>query len=68
LFSDGLPDQFGGIGDSLMKYSPRKLREVIMENQGIEMNEMHQKIDESFENWKGNRKQTDDILLIGVKF
>ncbi len=68
LFSDGLPDQFGGMGNSLMKYSPRKLREVIMENQGIEMNEMHQKIDESFENWKGNRKQTDDILLIGIKF
>ncbi|MCU0392825.1 MAG: PAS domain S-box protein [Thermoflexibacter sp.] len=68
LFSDGLPDQFGGVGDNLMKYSPRKLRDVILGNQEIDMPEMQACIDESFENWRGNRKQTDDILLIGIKF
>jgi serine phosphatase RsbU (regulator of sigma subunit) len=68
IFSDGLPDQFGGAENSLMKYSPRKLRDVILENQEAHMNQMHDAIDYSFENWKGNHKQTDDVLLIGIKF
>lgn len=68
MFSDGLPDQFGGSNENLMKYSPRKLRDLILENQGVSMAEMYQIVDDSFETWKGNRKQTDDVLLIGIKF
>jgi PAS domain S-box-containing protein len=68
MFSDGLPDQFGGLGENMMKYSPRKLRELILENQDLEMNEMSQMVSDSFETWKGNQKQTDDVLLIGIKF
>ena len=68
MFSDGLPDQFGGSNDNLMKYSPRKIRDTILDNQGINMTEMYQIVDDSFETWKGNRKQTDDVLLIGIKF
>jgi serine phosphatase RsbU (regulator of sigma subunit) len=68
IFSDGLPDQFGGAENSLMKYSPRKLRDVILENQNLNMNEMYNTIDHSFESWKGNHKQTDDVLLLGIKF
>ncbi|TAH18565.1 MAG: PAS domain S-box protein [Cytophagales bacterium] len=68
MFSDGLPDQFGGASDNLMKYSPRKLRDLILDNQGVNMSEMHQIVDDSFETWRSNRKQTDDVLLIGIKF
>ncbi len=68
MFSDGLPDQFGGLGENMMKYSPRKLRDLILENQHVEMTEMSQIISDSFDTWKGNQKQTDDVLLIGIKF
>ena len=32
------------------------------------MRTMHQIFDEEFETWKGEEKQTDDVLMIGIKF
>ena len=32
------------------------------------MQEMYKIFDDAFENWKGNYKQTDDVLMIGIKF
>jgi hypothetical protein len=29
---------------------------------------MHQIFDHEFEAWKGEEKQTDDVLMIGIKF
>jgi len=66
FFSDGLPDQFGGIENR--KFSPKQVRDLIIDNRNCEMPQMHQKIAESWENWKGNNRQTDDILMIGIKF
>jgi len=64
--SDGFPDQFGGTDNR--KFSSRRIREIIIENPNKSMQEMYKIFDESFENWKGNYKQTDDVLMIGIKF
>jgi hypothetical protein len=32
------------------------------------MGEAHQIFDDEWENWRGEHKQTDDVLLIGIKF
>jgi PAS domain S-box-containing protein len=65
LFSDGLPDQFG---PDMKKFSPRQIRDIVVEHHDKPIQEVRQAIDDAFETWRGNLKQTDDILLIGIKF
>ena len=66
LFSDGITDQFGGANNR--KFSIKRLRAMI-EKQGHEnMLDMGEFMTTSFDNWKGDRKQTDDVLMIGIKF
>ena len=64
--SDGFPDQFGGPENR--KFGPKRLREFIKENYKKNMNEFYNEIDHEWETWKGDTKQTDDVLLIGIKF
>ncbi len=66
FFSDGLPDQLGG--DEFKKYSPGRIREQITTNGSFSMDEYHSYFDKEFLNWKGNEKQIDDVLLIGIEF
>jgi len=64
--SDGLPDQFGGPDDR--KFSPQRIRAIINENVKADMEKIYGAFDHEFEQWKGHNKQTDDVLLIGIKF
>ncbi len=65
LFSDGFPDQFGGAKNK--KFSPRRIRNIIQENQNKDLDQMNKVMEEEFEKWRGNNKQTDDVLMIGIK-
>ena len=64
--SDGFPDQFGGPDNR--KFGPRRLREMISEFSASPMKDAYEIFDDAWEAWKGNEKQTDDVLLIGIKF
>jgi len=64
--SDGFPDQFGG--PEGRKFGPKKVREVIERVHKMKMKEAHDIFDVEWESWRGNQKQTDDVLLIGIKF
>jgi len=64
--SDGYPDQFGGPENR--KLSPSRIRNLITSNTNKNMDEMHVLFLEMFDNWKGNGKQTDDVLMIGIGF
>lgn len=66
IFSDGLPDQIGG--DSGRKYQARRIRNVITENSGYTMEQYGDYFDKDYLKWRGNFKQIDDILLIGIEF
>lgn len=66
MFSDGLPDQFGGPENR--KFAPRKIRDLISNSSHKNMREMNDIFEAEFESWKGNRRQTDDVLMIGIKF
>jgi PAS domain S-box-containing protein len=66
LFSDGLPDQFGGPENK--KFSPRQIREIIAQNHDKPMHEIRRIFDNAFEQWRNGHMQTDDVLLIGIKF
>ncbi len=64
--SDGFPDQFGG--PEIRKFGPKKTREIIDRVYKSPMQEAAQVFDTEWEAWKGDHKQTDDVLLIGIKF
>ena len=66
MFSDGYIDQFGGEDGS--KYKSRKFKELLHNIQGKLMSEQKEIINETHKNWKGNQKQLDDILIIGMRF
>lgn len=66
IFSDGLPDQFGGPDNR--KFSPHRIRELIELHRTENMPEIREKFEEVLSKWKADFKQTDDILLIGIKF
>ncbi len=66
FFSDGLPDQLGG--PEIKKYSPKRIREQILENKDFSMEKYNDFFEKDFKTWMGDNKQIDDVLLIGIEF
>ncbi len=64
--SDGYPDQFGGPENR--KYGPKRTRELIAKLHKKPSPEIHKLMAKDWEDWKGDTKQTDDVLMIGIKF
>jgi serine phosphatase RsbU (regulator of sigma subunit) len=65
LFTDGYADQFGGPAGKKFKY--KQLQQLMITNSVKAVNEQYLGFDETFEKWKGNLEQIDDILMIGIK-
>jgi serine phosphatase RsbU (regulator of sigma subunit) len=66
IFSDGYADQFGG--PKQKKFMTMQLKEKVVEMSGIPMIEQGVKLSETFEEWKGEGPQIDDVTLIGVRY
>jgi ligand-binding sensor domain-containing protein/serine phosphatase RsbU (regulator of sigma subunit) len=66
LFSDGLPDQFGGKDGKKMKIA--RLKKLIEEVATLSMSGQKEVITKFFNEWKGDFDQVDDILMMGVRF
>jgi PAS domain S-box-containing protein len=64
--SDGFPDQFGG--PEIRKFGPKRVREIIERINQMPMKDAMTVFDQEWESWRGDHKQTDDVLLIGIKF
>jgi len=64
-FTDGFADQFGGPKGKKFMY--KQLRTILLENSHLSMREQKEKLKTSFENWKGEIEQVDDVCLIGIK-
>ncbi|MBL4657360.1 MAG: SpoIIE family protein phosphatase, partial [Flavobacteriales bacterium] len=66
LFSDGYPDQFGGVKGK--KFMMRQYKEMILENHKKPMSEQHDIYHKALLEWMGNEhEQIDDVLVIGFK-
>ena len=65
LFSDGIVDQIGG--ERNKRYSKKQFYEQLVAIAALPMPEQKNRMTESFTNWKGREKQTDDILVIGFR-
>jgi ligand-binding sensor domain-containing protein/serine phosphatase RsbU (regulator of sigma subunit) len=65
LFSDGVPDQFGGAAGKKLKISG--LTAWIEETKDLPMPEQAKALRQHFRSWIGDRDQVDDVLLIGIE-
>ncbi len=64
LFTDGYPDQFGGPKGKKFKYKP--LETLLQQNASLRLEEQKQMLNSTFEAWKGNLEQVDDVCIIGI--
>ena len=66
LFSDGYTDQLDHEKDK--KYTSKRFKNLLLSIQEMSMPSQKKMIKNTFEKWIGSTKQTDDILIGGVKF
>jgi len=66
IFSDGFADQFGG--PQQKKFMSLQLRETLVAMAGMPMLKQGERLNEIFEEWRGDSPQIDDVTLIGVRY
>lgn len=65
MFSDGFQDQFGGTENK--KFLGTNFKKLLLDSRNLSMNDQCALLDKTFEDWKGNRKQIDDVLVLGIQ-
>jgi serine phosphatase RsbU (regulator of sigma subunit) len=65
MYTDGFQDQFGG--ERGKKINSAKLRHLIRTNSSSPLGDMKNEFKDYFKEWKSDREQTDDVLLLGFK-
>lgn len=65
LLTDGYADQFGGEKGKKFKYVTLKklLASLFLED----MNQQKQVLEDTFEAWKGDLEQVDDVAIVGIR-
>jgi serine phosphatase RsbU (regulator of sigma subunit) len=66
LYTDGYADQFGGAKGKKFKY--KNLNEMLLANCNKPAGEQLSILDRTFEEWKGQLEQIDDVCLVGLRF
>ena len=66
IFSDGFADQFGG--PKQKKFMSNQLRETLVAMAGMPMLKQGERLNEIFEEWRGDGPQIDDVTIIGVRY
>jgi serine phosphatase RsbU (regulator of sigma subunit) len=66
IFSDGYIDQFGG--ESYKKFLLSRLKELVKSIGHLSLSDQEHSVKKTFLEWKGNGKQTDDVLVVGMRF
>lgn len=65
MFSDGFADQFNGkTGRKLMM---KNFKKILLETSNISINEQKNALNQKFTEWKGDYRQIDDVLVIGIE-
>lgn len=66
IFSDGYMDQFGG--EKNRKFKPHRFQNLIKEIHKKSMHEQKEILYLTLEEWKGEKDQVDDIIVIGFRY
>jgi serine phosphatase RsbU (regulator of sigma subunit)/Tfp pilus assembly protein PilF len=64
-FTDGYADQFGGPKGKKFKY--KQLESLLKDNCHKSLAQQKEVLNSSFESWRGNLEQVDDVTIIGIK-
>jgi serine phosphatase RsbU (regulator of sigma subunit) len=64
MFSDGYEDQFGGPDGK--KFKSKKLKQLLLEIHSFPVEKQKDILEKSFEEWKGDLPQVDDVVLVGL--
>jgi transcriptional regulator with GAF, ATPase, and Fis domain len=69
LITDGFQDQFGHnvSNQQIQKFMTRRLYEVLLSIHAEPMIEQYRILEETFNEWKGDEAQTDDVLVVGFR-
>jgi serine phosphatase RsbU (regulator of sigma subunit) len=65
LYTDGFQDQFGG--EKNLKYLSRRLREFLATTSVLAIDDQKIALEKEFDLWKGESRQTDDVLVVGIQ-
>jgi len=65
IFSDGFADQFGG--ENGKKYMYKPFKRLLLKLSGIEMSAQKKKMEATFDDWKKDLEQIDDVCIMGVR-
>lgn len=65
MFSDGYVDQFGGPKNK--KFKPKNFVNLLSGIHQKSMDKQHRILNQTFNKWKGNNFQIDDILVMGIR-
>lgn len=66
IFSDGFSDQFGG--PKQKKFMSMQLKETLVAMSDKPMLQQGVRLNEIFEEWRGDNSQVDDVTVIGVRY
>ena len=66
FMTDGFPDQVGG--SLRKKYMSGRVNMLIQDNAHLSIFQMGNLFRRTFDEWKGEAEQVDDVLIIGIKF
>jgi serine phosphatase RsbU (regulator of sigma subunit) len=66
IFTDGFIDQIGGKENK--KFLSKNFKNLLLENYLLSMYEQKVALDDSIQKWMSGQPQTDDILVIGIRF
>ena len=66
MSSDGYADQFGG--EKGKKFMVKRFNELLLSIQDKSMEEQGRILEETFNSWRGEYQQVDDILVMGIRF
>src|SRR6185437_8521727 len=66
MFTDGFADQFGGSNSK--KFMIKQFRDLLQQIHTLPIHEQKTKLEQALDNWKKNDEQTDDIMVIGIRF
>lgn len=65
LFSDGFADQFGGAKGK--KFMHKNFVQLLCDISELPMPAQKEKLEQTFEAWKGDLDQVDDVSVVGIK-
>ena len=65
FFTDGFQDQFGG--EKGKKFKASKMKEILLSNEEKSVFDKENILHLTFNNWKGDLEQIDDVCFIGLK-